>query len=166
MLSQNLNIPLNCILFTIMSVNCCTVSYQFWQKMFSSEAKALAYCLVFLDCLEIWLFPSVKQSELKPLMNGNMILLMSVMRKVKVKSSFVSLSSEPWTVVGKVAWFFFLKYMPTFLGCNWVDNWPVSAKICLGYNVFCALWRYGSLACKLVSLPLSYVLMSRIFLSC
>lgn len=133
-----MNISLNCILFNIMWMNCCTVLYQFWQVFFISETNALAYCLVFLDCFEIWLFPLVKQSELKPLMNGNMILLlMSVMCKVEIKSSYVSsFFSELWTVVGKSnRIFLFKKCISTFLGH--VDSSPISAG---GTR-----WRYGSL---------------------
>lgn len=53
----------------------CELLYSFTlilaeEVFFTSEAKTLAYCLVFLDYFEILLFLIVKQSEFKPLMNS------------------------------------------------------------------------------------------------
>lgn len=79
-----MNIPLVCF----HCHNVCELLYSFIvtlteEVFFTSEAKTLVYCLVFLDCFEILLFPVVKLSEFKPLMNGNMILLlMAVLCKV------------------------------------------------------------------------------------
>jgi len=68
-------------------LNVCELLYNFrlilTEVFFTSEAKALVYCLVCLDYFEILLFPIVKQLDFKPLMNGNVVhLLLSVLCKL------------------------------------------------------------------------------------